>query len=469
VFVTTLSAPSIMGVAVEGGPVVDVTAQLRDADLVDGPINGSYLARRRPGGTEWETITRPDTAGNGEGAYMWPQLLPGGTHVLYTVLEPSLMWAGSRIVVEEISSGARTQVAQEGTYGRYAPTGHVVYIDVNGTLHAVAFDLERQAVLGSPFVVDSGVRTAYWGGSASFAVSESGTLAFVRGSSWENHRLTWVDRDGSIIEEVGRPVTVEGVRLSPDGRYAATYVASDNSDIYLFDLQTGDDRRLTFEPETEDNPVWSSDGRSIAYRRIVSGREHRVYTRDLTSGAAPQHVYTADVYVTPRSWSSDGRALALDQEGALLILDLESGRVDTVSTMAATEGGRFSPNGRWLAYVSRETGQHEVYVVSYPELAGKQQVSASGGRMPEWSSQSDELFFLDADTLMVVDVRTNDRFERSAPRPLFVSADLQRGLWFAVSADGERFLYAAANPDAPAREIHVVANWFEELKATEGN
>jgi serine/threonine-protein kinase len=464
VFGNTLSDPSIKGVSIEGGPMVDLVAQLSNVPLVIGTVMGGGVRRRLPGSNEWEAITNPGTLG--EGAHAWAQLMPEERDVLFTVLGPSYMWHGAAVVVEDIETGARDTVVQDATYGRYLPTGHIVYVDVDGTLYAVPYDAELRRATGTPFVVDSGIRTAYWGGGASYAVSNSGTLAFVRGSSWENHRLTWIDRSGNVIDRVGRPVTVEGVRLSPDGRYVVTYVASKNADIFLFDLETGQDRRLTFDPETEDNPVWSPDGQRIAYRQVISSSEDRIYIRDIAGLEQPQLVYTTERFTAPRAWSPDGGSLLLIQEGSLLVLDLETGVIDTVSTRAATEGGRFSPDGRWLAYTSRETGEFEVYVVSFPELSRQHQVSLSGGRRPEWSADSGELFFVDADTVKVCDVSTGTTFSRSVPRPLFVSSDFEnRLLWYAVSADGRRLLYPAPNSEAEANEIHVVLNWFEELKA----
>ncbi|UCD23735.1 MAG: serine/threonine-protein kinase [Gemmatimonadota bacterium] len=458
----------LRGISIEGGPIVDMTTRLRSQDLVSGSVTFSGILRRQAGDSAWEQITTLDTIGR-EGSHLWPQLLPGGNHVLYTALGPSMMWHGSRVVVEEVGSGVRTTVAEDATFGRYLPTGHVIYVDADGTLQAVRFDFKNRTVSGTPFVLEWGVRTGYWGGAASIAISDAGTLAFVRGSSWENHQLTWLDRAGAVLGYVGRPATVEGVQLSPDGRFAVTYVASNNSDIARFDVTSGEERRLTFGVETEDNPVWSHDGRRIAYHVVVSGRDHRIYSRDVEGQGEPQLLYSADGYAAPRSWSADGNALALFQHESLLVLNLADQSVDTVTTEAGVEGGRFSPDGRWLAYPSDETGDYEVYVVSYPGLSARQQVSVNGGRYPEWTGQSGELFFVNADTVMVSDVGTGDNFTRSVPRALFVSPGFTHGLLgYAVSADGQRILYPARNPDAPAREIHVVLNWFEELRRMEG-
>lgn len=456
------------GISVNGGPVVKMTAQLRGQDLVYSPEAQAGVFLRRAGSPDWEQVTTLDSLGT-EGAHWWPQLLPDGQHLLYSALRPSMMWNGAKVVAQEIGTDLRTVIAEDATFGRYIPTGHVVYVDAEGTLQGVPFDLNHLRVTGPPKVIESGVRTAYWGGAASIAIAEAGTLAFVRGSGWENHQLTWVDREGIVLGHVGGPATMEGVHLSPDGRYALTYVASATSDISRFDVVSGEERRLTFGEQTDDNPVWSPDGRRIAYHQVVSGQDHRIYTMDAPGQGPHELLYSAHAYTAPRSWSVDGSALGLYQDGSFLVLNLEDQSLDTVTTRAAVEGGRFSPDGRWLAYVSSDTGQNEIYVVSFPDLSGKQQVSSGGGRLPEWSRESGELFYVKADTVMVSDVVTGGSFTYSTPRPLFVSEDFTEILvGYAVSANGQRFLYPAPNPDAPAREIHVVLNWFEELRSSLG-
>jgi tRNA A-37 threonylcarbamoyl transferase component Bud32 len=454
-------------VPIDGGSMVDLSSRPIDEDLVSAGWGGPGTLLRRAGDTIWTEIAALDSGGV-EGAHGWPQLLESGQSVLFTILGPSMMWHDASIVVQDIESGERTTVVTGGTYGRYIPTGHVVYIRADGTVEAIPFDLERRRVTGNAFTIEEGVRTGYWGGAGSFTISDAGTFAFVRGSTWQQHLLTWVDREGSLLGHVGQPVTVEGIRLSPDERHAVTYVASPNADIARFDVATGEQRRLTFDTKTEDNPIWSPDGRRVAYRKIVAANDARILAQAVDGqGEVEQLFASADGLALPEAWSPDGSAMAVGTGGALFVLHIESQRIDTVSNYP---GGRakFSPNGRWLAYTSSETGRGEVYVTSYPGLAAKQQISMNGGRLPEWSAQSGELFFLNRDTMMVSSVSTENRFEWTTPRALFAKADFPSlDFSFSVSADGQRFLYPAQNPDAPAREIHVVLNWFEELRARE--
>ena len=453
----------LWSIPIEGGSAVDLSRRPIGEDIVSGSWSQSGLLRRRAGDTAWTVITALDSGG-AEAAHLWPQLLQDGRSVLFTILGPSMMWHDAKIVVQDLASGERTTVVNEGTYGRYIPTGHVVYIRADGTVEALPFDLERRRAVGSPFAVERGVRTGYWAGAGSFAISEAGTFAFTRGSSWQQHRLTWVDRQGKVLGHVGQPVTAEGVRLSPDERYAVTYVASPSADIARFDIATGEQRRLTFDIQTEDNPLWSPDGRRVTYRRIVSASDNRIVTRSADGQGAVEQVYAGTGgSAIPLSWSPDGAALAFNHSGTL-VLHVQSGRVDTVSR----NGGyaQFSPDGRWLAYTAPESGRDEVYAISYPRLTGRQQISVSGGRLPLWSARSGELFFVNGDTLMETSVSTGSGLDWTTPKPLFASPDLATlDYTFSVSADGRRFLYPTRNPDAAAREIRVVLNWFEELKA----
>jgi len=380
------------------------------------------------------------------------------------VLGPGMMWNDARVVVQDLATGVRTTIAERATYGRYLAGGQVVYATSDGTIEAVEFDLDGMRVTSEPVVVGDGVRVAYWGGAADFAVADNGTLAYVRGSTWEMHYLVEADRSGRIIRRIGSPATFEILSLAPDDRFAVAYVASNNSDIYRIDLQTGDRRRLTFDETTEDNPVYSRVGSRVAYHRLVSGRDHRIYALDVDDGGEPTLLYQSEDDIAPRTWSPDGKTLGVVKwPEVFFLVNVESGTVDTVTTQGNSTGGKFSPDGRWLAFVSEETGRPEVYVVSVPELRSRRQVSTQGGDVPRWAARSNELFFLQGDTVMVSAVSTGATFTNTIPRPVFVTGGTSAG--FVVTADGQRFIYAAPNPDAAASEIHVVLNWTAEVEA----
>jgi Tol biopolymer transport system component len=270
-----------------------------------------------------------------------------------------------------------------------------------------------------------------------------------------------LDRAGRVVQRIGKPGTFEDLSLSPDGREVVAFVASSNADISRMNLTTGELRRITFEPTTEDNPVYSPDGRFIAYRKAVAANDQRIYAQSIDGSGEPKLLHReAEQFVVPRAWAPDGKTLALwASPSRLMLVDTERKRIDTVSMRASREGGRFSPDGRWFAWASEETGESEVYVASFPGLRGRQQVSIRGGRFPQWSARSGELFFLAGDTLMVSRVTTGASFTHATPQPLFVTPPGAMSLTgFVVSGDGQRFYYAAPSPDASAHEIRVVLN-----------
>ncbi len=450
---------------VDGGAVVDARRVVNE-DLVFGTYRQA-ISRRPAGDSTWHTIISSDSSGQ-EGGIGWPQLLPDGRTVLFTRFGPDMMVNGASVVALDLKTGMRTTVAERATYGRYSNTGHVVYATADGALEAVAFDLKRRQVSGSPVVVAEGVRVAYWGGAADYAISESGTLAYVRGSTWALHQMVGLDRAGRVVQRIGKPGTFEDLSLSPDGREVVAYVASNTADISRMNLITGELRRLTFEPTTEDNPVYSPDGRRIAYRKAVAARDQRIYSQAVDGSGEPTLLHREEEqFVVPRAWAPDGKTLALwASPSRLMLVDTERKRIDTVSMRASREGGKFSPDGRWLVWVSEETGESEIYVASFPGLRGRQQVSIHGGRFPQWSARSGELFFLAGDTLMVARVTTGASFAHTPPQPLFVTPPGTMSLnGFVVSADGQRIYYAAPSPDAVAHEIRIVFNLAGVLKA----
>ena len=468
-------------ISVDGGPVTDLARGAVASVLgarwgEDGTIvfagGGTTGIRRIPatGGVP-ETVTVVDSTS--ESPHAWPELLDEGRLVLFTVVGPSGLWEDARVVVRDVETGERTTVAERGTFGRYVTSGHVVYVQADGTILAVPFDLANREVIGAPYPVESGVRVGYWGGGASFAVSDGGTAAFVRGSTWAINELWWVDRRGRRINGVGHPMTSEEFDLSPDGLRLVTGIFQPTgSDIFVLDASTGERSRVTFDGGHW-AAIWSPDGRRIAYVSVGTGQAE-IHVKEIDSSADPILFHASKYLDSPSSWSPDGDWIAFREIDPETQGNIYARRVDgadslihIATTQAHESWGQFSPDGRWIAYVSDADGASQVYVVSFPEIRGKRQVSTNGGRRPIWSASGDELFFWNGDTLMVAPVSIGASFDAEAPRPLFVLSGRRRG--YDVTADGQRFLVHMRNPDAPAREIHVVENWLEVLKAKGGN
>ena len=219
---------------------------------------------------------------------MWPQVLgEDGELVLMTAIGLTSRWGDSRVVLHDLESGSTTVIADRAVYGRYVESGHVLYVDDQGTLFAQRFDLDRREAAGDPFTVEERVRTPLWsGGAASYAVARNGTAVFVRGTNASNHELRWVERDGTIGEPLAAPRTSGAVRLSPDGRSVLTWLHRlENADLWIMDASSGDATQLTTDPGWDWYGVWSPDGDRIVHKGDAQTGEQVLYLRSAQPGA----------------------------------------------------------------------------------------------------------------------------------------------------------------------------------------
>jgi hypothetical protein len=227
-----------------------------------------------------------------EQVHAWPQLLPGGRELLYTVLGPSGGALDARIVVETIGSGIHRTLVEQGTFGRYLPTGTLLYVSNEGSVFASLFDRRKGGLTGTPQQVLADVHVASWGGAALLAVGEDGTLAFEPGSNAPPRVVRAVDRSGRDVEAIVPAGYLDGVRLSPDGRHiAATVRAPSRNDIWLFGPE-GEPERLTFDDAEDEYPVWSPDGAAIAYTSSLASQARRLHIKAVAAGTRPRRILT---------------------------------------------------------------------------------------------------------------------------------------------------------------------------------
>ncbi len=435
------------------------------------------LRRVVAAGGEPELLTTPDPQ-QGEGRHHWPEILPGGRAVLFTVSSGAAA-SSKRIDVLNLETGQQTALIPIGSHPRYAPTGHIVY-GTDGTLRAVPFDVDSLAVIGNPVPVLDGVVTKDIDGAANFGLAGDGSLVYATGagSSLATNTIVWVARDGQEEALDAGPGAYSSVRVSPDDRQLA--LAFDG-DVHTYDTERGTFNRITTHPGTDRHPLWSVDGAHLVFESDRGGSPELFRTPADGSGT-PDLVPALDgspTLVAPEAWTPDGATLLFVEARLPMVdigtLSMEGDRVvEMLIDDEFQEGGpAIAPDGRWLAYHSNRSGQYEVYVERFPELGNRQPISTGGGRVPRWSPDGTELFYqsLDGRQLLAVPITTGPTLTAGAPDVLFEGpflASTGPSRPYDIDPDGERFAMIkvpAATAEAGRSQIVLVQNWVEELKA----
>jgi len=415
------------------------------------------------GGTP-QALTKVDAAKD-ERFHLWPQLLPGAKAVLFTVITPS---QEARIAVQQLETGERKILIQGGHYGRYLPSGHLAYVRA-GTLMAAPFDLKRLEVTRPAVPVVDRIMESRTG--AQFSISDQGSLVYISGgASGEAKTLVWVDRKGAEQPVGAPPRPYAWPRLSPDGRLLA--VALQQTDIWVYDIPRGNPSRLTFEGAST-FPIWSPDGRRIAFASAREGKAPNLFWKPADGSGPDERLTTSQNLQYPATWSPDGQVIGFAEMDAATGLDLWALPLSDrkprlfLRTPSHEFAPKFSPDGRWLAYGSNESGRPEIYVQPFPGPGGKWQISTDGGQEVLWA-RTGEMFYRSGNRMMAVETKTQPAFSASAPRMLFEGPYelLPNGSPnYDVTADGQRFLMVkAASPETAPTQINVVLNWLEELK-----
>ena len=407
----------------------------------------------------------------------YPTILPGGHALLFTVLPTrsitigtTTQGAGPRIEVLDFRSGTQRTVLRGASHARYVPTGHLVF-NAGTTLAAVAFDVDALDVRGAPVPLDIP-------GDRDFAVSDEGTLIYTSDTASPPRTLVWVDRQGREESLGAPPRAYLYPRLSPDGRRVALDIAEPiDRDIWIWDLQRRVLERFTVDPAGNPLAAWSRDGSRIAFGSDRFGATN-LFWQSADGGGSPERLLESARIQMPLTFTPDNRLLFSEEipgEGRnIMALRLDTRAVEPVIRTPANElTPEISPDGRWIAYDSNESGQFEIYVRPYPDTnRGRWQISTGGGRQPLWSRDGRELFYRDfSGAVMGVRVTSTPAFSSDAVTKVLDASTYPGGgssgsaRGYDVAGDGRFLMVKLGQRDAGASpSIVIVQNWFEELK-----
>ncbi|MBW3563816.1 MAG: protein kinase [Acidobacteria bacterium] len=428
-----------------------------DGSIVYAPFYYSALMRISADHGTPEPVTELREA-EGERNHRWPQMLPGSRSFIYTIGFGESFDEGV-IVAQTFGSDERHVLVRGGFGARYLSSGHLVYMRKN-SLYAVEFDPESLEVRGDSIPVLDGIANNL-AGNGEYSVSTSGIIAYLpAGATFdEGGKLAMFDRGGNRLD-VPLPDRQVWVRFSPSGDAIA---GAPGYEIWSWDLKRGSASRITSEFRAY-GPTWSPDGRRIAFGYEKDG-PWAVYSRATDGSDLPAPLFDSGSPTVPSDWSPDGSKLLVMVSSAATsddvgIVDLESGQMSwVVQTESSEIQAVFSPDGEWIAYCSDESGQWEVYIRNLHH-GGRWQISTSGGGQPVWT-YANEIFFKSGRRLLKVDVEMEPEFRASAATVVLEAPFSE----FDISPDGQRIILVERAESGPTQDyLHVVVNWFDELK-----
>ncbi|HVT02708.1 MAG TPA: protein kinase [Thermoanaerobaculia bacterium] len=441
-----------------------------DQMIYFAPAAATGIYRISAGGGTPVAVSRPSAERN-ELSHRWPQLLPDGKHLLVTVKTLGIAsFDEARIGVVSLVDGKTKIVFEGGTFGRYLPTGQIVFAR-GSSLYAVAFDMKTMEVRGAPVRVLDSVFVDPDTGSAQYAFSPAGALVGLPGIVTPGVSLVAVDRAGRERPITNQSHRLAHERLSPDGRTVAMNRGAANDDIVLADLARGTMTRLSFEPGNEDYPVWSADGSRVFYLAEVPGEGmSQIASRAADGSGKAEEIFRSHNDMYPTSVSPDGKLLAYCEATPTAGLDLwllslaDGKRMPLIQTPFNEQAAAFSSDGRWIAYESNESGKDQVYVRSLAEGGGRWQVSIDGGQFPQWSRDGREIFYWNDTDFYRVPVTVAPTFSPGQPEKLFSNRSTY---WltdsYDLTPDGS-FLMISRSGEFEARHFNFVVDWFDEVK-----
>jgi eukaryotic-like serine/threonine-protein kinase len=482
---------SLRKVAMTGGPAV--TLATLDTNNPRGAIWGrddtiiyatsnvaTGLQRVAAAGGPTTVLTRPDRA-QGEVDHLWPEMLPGGRAVLFTITSQTGGLDAAQVAVLDLQTRTRKVLVHGGSHAHYVSSGHLVYAAA-GALRAVPFDLARLETRGTSVPVIPQVTTMATGGVNAVMAGDD-TLAYVSGAAGAlvQRTLVWVDRQGRETPIPAPPRTYLYPRLSPDGARVAVYAADQDTDIWVWDLVRTTLTRVTFDPGIDLYPVWTPDGRRLIFSSESAGARN-LYWQAADGTGAVERLSESPNQQFATAVSPDGRQLIFSETTPktgddVMRMELDGTRrvMPLVQSPFIERNGIFSPDGRWIAYDANDSGRFEIYVRPFPDVnSGHWQVSTTGGTRPLWARNGQELVYVSlTGALMRVGVERGPSWAATTPTLLvkegyFTNPSVFTGRTYDIAPDGQRFLMikegGSSDQIAAPAQIIVVQHWAEELQ-----
>jgi serine/threonine protein kinase/Tol biopolymer transport system component len=450
----------------------------RDGVIIAGADGSPVLQVPAAGGQ----LTSVTALAPGDSTHRWPQFLPDGRHFLYQRISSDAaktgVYIGSIDVKPNEQSMQRLLASDRQAYYAPAPgggTGRLIFLR-GSALMAQPFDPNEMTLSGEPTSIVDGVDSFAVTNHGLFSVSNTGTLVY-RGGTGAQTVLTWFDQQGNSAGTLGDPGDYSSPAISPDGSRAAVAMGPQASrDIWILDVARGASTRFTFDPARDDFPAWSPDGKNIAFSSNRGGQLD-LYIKPSDNSAEEKLLLKTDEPKSVERWTKDGRFLLFDSIGPKTAYDMwalpfpgEAKPVSLLQTQFVEIGARVSPDGRWLAYLSTESGPSEIYVRPFTPQApagtgAKWLVSKGSGVFPIWRADGKGLFYLTlASQVMAVDIDTSKGFEPGTPRRMFTAPTGATITGWDLSPDGKRFLFAAPPNTGRTIPFTVVLNWTAGLK-----
>ncbi|MCL4524310.1 MAG: protein kinase [Acidobacteria bacterium] len=447
----------------------------RDGVILFGIVGRNGIQRVSSTGGAATPVTKLDE-GRRDANHRWPVFLPDGQHFLYNVRSTDRSLAqGEELYVGSLDGKVNKKLLPVSFNVQYA-SGHILFVR-ESTLMAQPFDTKRLEFAGDAFPIAEQVLTNGGNGYASISTSENGVLAYRTGAGQVGSKLLWFDRQGKELGVLGDQAIYFNFKISSSGQKVAVDISDPKigpPDVWVYDVVRKLRTRLTFDAQADMLPVWSPDGTRVVFRSSRKGPDD-LYMKDSSGAGNDELLFESPENKVPTSWSADGRFLLFNSNNAqkrqdIWVLPMTGDRKPYIFLQTDYQEieAQFSPDGRWVAYRSNESGRDEIYVKPFPGPAGRWQVSTDGGTRPKWRRDGKEIFYLaNDDKIMSAEIRVKGTaIEVGAVKPLFQTRAARQGLGsaFDATADGQRFLVNTAVVEQSASPVTLVVNWPAALK-----